>query len=163
MEETAIEKEIKKERKEMEKNPTIYDLLKLEHKDVKNLFKQIVDEESFQGNVYEQIRKALMMHMEGEEKLIYPRLQNAQETRSATLEAFEEHDLARKVMSDIDESSDEETKLAKVKVLSETISHHIEEEEGELFKKSKKVLSSFDEHDLAKQFMAEKMNKLPAL
>ena len=162
MEETAVEKEIKKERKEMEKNPSIYDLLKLEHKDVKNLFKQILGKDSFQENIYGQIRKALTFHMDGEEKFVYPRLQNAPATKVATLEALEEHDVAKKVMADIDDSPDADTKLAKLKVLSDTINKHIDEEEGNLFKKSKKVLSSFDEHDLARQFMTDKMNKIPA-
>lgn len=163
MEETAVEKEIKKERKEMEKNPTIYDLLKLEHKDVKNLFKQIIDKESFQENTYDQIKKALTMHMEGEERLFYPRLQNAPETRMTTLEAIEEHDVGKKVLSDIDNTTDNDDKLAKLKVLSDTISHHVDEEEGELFKKAKKVLSSYDEHELARLFMTEKLNKIPSV
>jgi hemerythrin-like domain-containing protein len=45
-------------------------------------------------------------------------------------------------------------------VLSEAIDMHVEEEENELFKKAKKVLSSDDEHQIAKLFMDEKMSKM---
>ena len=55
-------------------SPNIYDLLKQDHKDVKKLFKHIVDSERFDSGAYAQIKKALKVHMAGEEKLFYPNL-----------------------------------------------------------------------------------------
>lgn len=161
MEDSALQQEMKKEQEELRKNANIYDILKLEHKDVKKLFKEIVDNERYQENIYSQIKMALRLHMEGEEKLLYPKLENNEETRSMILESYEEHDVGKKVIEDIDSSSDEDVKLARVKVLSEVIDHHVEEEEGELFKKARKVLSSEEEHEIARQFMNEKMAKMP--
>ncbi|MGE5533640.1 MAG: hypothetical protein ACM3UN_04760 [Bacillota bacterium] len=80
-----------------------------------------------------------------------------------TLEAYEEHDVGRKIVNDIDDSTDNEVKLAKIKVLSEAINQHVEEEEGELFRKAKKVLSSEDEHEIGRLFMNEKMEKTPKM
>jgi hemerythrin superfamily protein len=160
-----MQAEMEKEQEEVGKNATIYDLLKLEHKDVKKLFKQILDAERYQENIYSQIKMALTLHMEGEEKLFYPKLENNQESRLLTLEAYEEHDVAKKVINDIDMTgaSDKDTRLAKVKVLSEAINHHIEEEERDLFKNAKKVLSSEQEREIARQFMNEKMAKMPKM
>jgi hemerythrin superfamily protein len=158
--ETELEKEVDKEKQKLKENATIYDLLKLEHKDVKKLFKQIVENESYQENVYSQIKKALTLHMEGEEKLLYPRLENDEETRSSILEAYEEHAVAKKVMNDIEDSSDNDARVAKVKVLSDVVDHHVEEEEGELFKKARKILSTDDEREIARKFMDEKMAKM---
>ena len=141
-------------------NMTIYDLLKQDHKDVKKLFKQIVDENRYQDNIYMQIKKALEVHMAGEEKLLYPRLENNAETRQRVLESYEEHDIGKKVINDIDSSAADDAKLAKVKVLSEAIDQHIKQEEGDLFKKAKKVLSSDDEHEIAALFETEKMAKM---
>lgn len=160
MEQTELQKEMEKEREKLKDNATIYDLLKLEHKDVKKLFKQIVENESYQETVYSQIKKALTLHMEGEEKLLYPRLENDEESRLITLESYEEHDVAKKVMTDIDDATDDDAKVAKVKVLSDVVDHHVEEEEDELFKKAKKILSSDDEHEIAKKFIDEKMAKM---
>lgn len=151
---------IRKEQTELKKNATIYDLLKLEHKNVKKLFKQILDEERFQNDVYMKIKNALQVHMEGEEKLFYPRLENNEATRLITLESYEEHEVGKKVINDIDNSTDDETKLAKFKVLCEAIDLHVEEEEGELFKKARKVLSTEDEHEIARLFMDDKMEKM---
>lgn len=155
-----MQEEIRKEQEKLRDNATIYDLLKLEHKDVKKLFKQIVEEERFQESIYSQIKTALQLHMEGEEELLYPRLENNAETRTLTLESYEEHGVGKKVMNDIDNSTDMDDKFAKLKVLSEAIDMHVEEEEGELFKKAKRVLSSEEEREIARQFMDMKLANL---
>lgn len=137
----------------------IYDLIKQDHKDVKKLFKQIVDSEKYDDNVYLQIKKALTVHMQGEEKLFYPRLENNEETHQLVLESYEEHDVGKQIMTDIDMSnkSEDDRMYAKVKVLSEAIDMHIKEEENDLFKKAKKVLSHDDEHEIGRLFEQEKM------
>jgi hemerythrin-like domain-containing protein len=155
-----MEEEIRIEREKIKNNATIYDILKQEHKDVKKLFKQIVDENRYQDDVYMQIKNALAMHMAGEEKLFYSRLENNPETRELVLESFEEHDVGKKVINDIDNSADDDAKLAKVKVLREAIDQHFEEEEGSLFKKAKKVLSNEEEREIARQFMTDKMQNM---
>ena len=55
-----MQEEMRKEQDKLRDNATIYDILKIEHKDVKRLFKQIIDEERFQENIYNQIKTALM-------------------------------------------------------------------------------------------------------
>src|SRR4030042_5897480 len=101
-----MQEEMRKEQDKLKDNATIYDILKIEHKDVKRLFKQIIDEERFQENIYSQIKMALQLHMAGEEKLLYPRLENNAETRTLTLESYEEHGISKKIINDIDNSSD---------------------------------------------------------
>lgn len=155
-----MQEEIRKEQDKIRDNATIYDILKLEHKDVKKLFKQIVDEERFQENIYNQIKTALQLHMAGEEKLLYPRLENNAESKTSTLESYEEHDVGRKIIQDIDDTSDTDAKFAKIKVLSEVIDMHVEEEEDELFKKAKRVLSDEDERMIAKEFLDEKVSAM---
>jgi len=158
-----MQEEMRKEQNKLRNNATIYDILKIEHKDVKRLFKQIIDEERFQENIYTQIKTALTLHMDGEEKFLYPRLENNAETRVLALESYEEHDLGKKIINDIDTSSDMDAKYAKVKVLSEAIAMHVKEEEDELFKKAKRVLSDEDERMIASQFMNEKMANMPKM
>ena len=56
--ENPVDAEMKKEEEELRKNATIYDLLKFEHKDVKKLFKQILDSEnSSQAPIRRQARR----------------------------------------------------------------------------------------------------------
>jgi hemerythrin-like domain-containing protein len=158
-----MQEEMRKEQEKLRGNATIYDILKIEHKDVKRLFKQILDEERFQENVYNQIKLALQLHMAGEEKFLYPRLENNAESRSIALESYEEHDVGKKIISDIDSTTDDDAKFAKLKVLSEAIDMHVKEEEDELFKKAKRVLSDEDERMIARDFMDEKMAAMPKM
>ena len=158
-----MQEEIRKEQDKLKDNTKIYDILKIEHRDVRKLFKQLLDEKQFQENIYSQIKMVLQLHMAGEEKFLYPRLENNSETRIITLESYEEHDLGKKVMHDIDNNSDRDVKFAKLKVLSETIDMHIKEEEAELFKKAKRVLSDYEERTIAREFMDEKMANIPKM
>lgn len=158
--EQSMDEEMRREEDEIRNNGTIYDLLKLEHKDVKKLFKQILDSENFQANIYNAASKALMIHLDAEEKVFYTKLVNNSESRSETLEGYEEHDVARKIMKDIDSSTENDVKFAKLKVLNEAVSQHVDEEEGDIYKKARKVLSKEQEREIAKQFMNEKMAML---
>ncbi len=55
----------------------------------------------------------------------------------------------KQLLSELDtEAKDDETWTAKFTVLKENIEHHVEEEEGELFKKARKVLSQEEIEEL---------------
>jgi len=154
------QEELRREREEVSKNATIYDILKLEHKDVKKLFKQIIDSERYQDNVYRIIKKLLSIHMEAEEKFFYEKLVNNSESRPETLEGFEEHEVTKKAMMDVDDSEENDVKFARVKVLNELVKHHVEEEEDAIFKVARSVLSKEQAQEIAKQFLAEKEAKM---
>jgi hemerythrin-like domain-containing protein len=148
--------EADKEEEIIRKNGTIYDILKLEHRDVKKLFKQILDSEQFQSSIYSQASKSLKVHLDAEEKVFYSKLIDNSESRPETLEGFEEHDVARKIMRDIDSSSDDDVKLARLKVLNEAVKQHVDEEESDIYEKARKVLTREQEQNIAEQFMTEK-------
>jgi hypothetical protein len=142
--------------------PNIYDLLKQDHKDVKKLFNQVIESKRFDEATYALIKKALIVHMNGEEKFFYPRLENNPETRQITLESYEEHDIGKQIINDIDMSDKYrgDWMFAKIKVLSEAIDMHLKEEEDELFKEAKKVISHDDEHRIGRLFQQAKMNAM---
>ena len=81
-------------------------------------------------------------------------------TKELTLEAYEEHHVVDMVMAEIDGLAfDEETWGAKFTVMKENLEHHIEEEEGEMFKQAKQV---FDKDKLTRlgQTMAARKQEL---
>jgi hemerythrin superfamily protein len=144
------------------KNLTIYDLLKQDHQDVKKLFKQIIDSQRYQDSVYSQIKKTLTVHRVGEEKLLYPNLENKNVTRQLVLKSYKEHEIEKKMIDYVDmtSSNDNETRFAIVKMLSEAIDENIKEAEGDLFKKAKKVLSDNEENEIGRLFKKEKMSSM---
>ena len=87
---------MKKEQEKLRENANIYDILKQEHKDVKKLFKQIVDEERFNDSVYIQIKKGIDSCTWLEKKnFSIPRLKTTRKPE-LTLESYEEHELSKK-------------------------------------------------------------------
>ena len=87
----------------------------------------------------------------------------ADETRDITLEAFEEHRLVKQLLGEL-ESLDkgEEKWTAKFTVLKENIEHHVEEEEDEMFKKARKVLSEEDAETLGTRMEKAKAEQMKA-
>ncbi|MGX7927738.1 hemerythrin domain-containing protein [Tsuneonella sp. HG094] len=106
-------------------------LLKADHRKVEELFAKF---ESASGKdrkqaIAEQICTELKIHSMIEEELFYPALRGKIEDDLLD-EAYVEHDGAKVLINDISAGGpDEEFYDAKVKVLSEEIEHHVEEEE----------------------------------
>lgn len=93
-------------------------------------------------DLFAQLKTELDIHAHIEETILYPVLEKAEESRDITLEAYEEHRLVKQLLGELEAAAkDDEQWTAKFTVLKENIEHHVEEEEGEMFKKARKVLS----------------------
>ena len=88
------------------------------------------------------ITAALTAHEAVEETVLYPVLKSHAEAKAIVLEGYQEHHVADVVLKELHglRASDERWG-AKFKVFKENIEHHIEEEEGEMFKTARSVLS----------------------
>ncbi len=76
-----------------------------------------------------------------EEEIFYPALKRHAETKSVTLEGYEEHHVVDLVIDELVELPvDDETWIAKFTVMKENVEHHIEEEEGDMFPKAREVI-----------------------
>jgi len=89
----------------------------------------------------DEICNALIMHTTIEEEIFYPATREASEdTEDMVDEAVVEHASAKDLIAQIMEMDpDDDLYDAKVKVLSEMIDHHVEEEEKEMFPKTKQL------------------------
>ena len=127
----------------------VFTLLKADHKKVAGILEKI-DSTTERGvktreELFTQLKTELDIHARIEETIFYPALKEADETRDITLEAFEEHRLVKQLLRELESlGKGEETWTAKFTVLKENIEHHVEEEEGEMFKKARKVISEED-------------------
>ena len=86
---------------------------------------------------------ALSRHAVIEEQVLYPavRAQLPDET-DTVLEVLEEHHVAKWLLSELDRMTpDDERFTAKFTVLAESVRHHVQEEEGEMFPKLRKSFS----------------------
>ena len=100
-----------------------------------------------------------MIHERIEEEVFYPALKEHPKARDIALEGYEEHHVVDEIMGEL-EATDvtDETWSAKFKVMKENIEHHIEEEEGEMFKQARQIFDDAELEDLGKR-----MNELKQL
>lgn len=135
-------------------------LLKADHKKVKALFKEANElgdrAHAARKKLYEQIDRELTLHTQVEEKIFYPafkaKTKAGTDDRDDILEAYEEHAGAKALMAKIEAlDPTDETYKAKVQVLGEMIAHHVEEEETELFKEARKLLTEDELVSLGEQ------------
>ena len=137
--------------------------LKSEHRDVEELFKRFeglgdTAHKSRQATVGKMI-EALSKHAAIEEQVLYPAVRDRVEGEQddLVLEALEEHHLVKLTLRELESmpSTDERYK-AKVTVLTESVRHHVEEEEKELFPDVRKLFSRAELVELGAQLRAAK-------
>jgi hemerythrin-like domain-containing protein len=122
------------------------DLLETDHRRLEDLLKS---GEETTGRAVKRRTEILMTitieltaHELIEEKVLYPVLKSHPDAKDIVLEGYQEHHVADVVLKELHglRPSDERWG-AKFKVFKENIEHHIEEEEGEMFKTARSVLS----------------------
>jgi hypothetical protein len=142
------------------KSQDAIELLKADHKKVKDLFDdfQDSDEPSEKENIAREAMKELRIHSVIEEEIFYPAVRHAlgQDEEEMMDEAEEEHRVAKTIIEELsEEDMDDEHFEAKFTVLAENIRHHIKEEESGMLKEAKKA-DGLDLDDLGEQLMARK-------
>jgi hemerythrin superfamily protein len=144
----------------------VIELLKKDHDTVEELFKSFEaakeKEDDSRQEIAHQICRELTVHATVEEELFYPAVDQKaetddEETQEKVKEADEEHRLVKVLVAEIEgmDTSDDHFD-AKVKVLKDVVEHHVEEEEGELFPKTRKLMSSDELEELGEQVEARK-------
>jgi Hemerythrin HHE cation binding domain len=143
----------------MAKSQDAIALLKDDHRAVEKLFK---DFEEAKGDgrkekLARQICLELTVHTALEEEIFYPACQGTVE-EDLLKESYVEHDAAKLLIAEIEAAGGESDEFfdSKVKVLSEEIEHHVEEEEkpGGVFAQARK--GKLDLDGLGEQLAARK-------
>lgn len=131
-------------------------LLESDHRRFEALLKQGEDttEAARKGRteLLEALTVQLNAHELMEERVLYPTLQSHAEARDIVLEGYEEHHVADLIVKELQlVATDDERWGAKFKVLKENIEHHIQEEEGEMFRLARGIFSKEELMDLARR------------
>lgn len=149
-------------------SPDAIALLKSDHSEVKQLFDDYdelveseADGEARQG-LAENICAMLVAHTTIEEEIFYPAAREALDEQDLLDEADVEHASAKQLIEEIQSMAPDEALYdAKVKVLGEYVTHHVREEEGEMFPLVKKA--KLDLKALGEAMSARKEELLEAL
>ena len=145
-----------------------FELLKKDHEKVSGIFEKL-DSTTERGvktreELFTQLKQELDVHARIEEEILYPVLKEAKETEDLTLEAYEEHNVVKQLLAELEAlPKDDETWGAKLTVLKENVEHHVEEEEGELFDGAREVLSREQIEELGTRLEEAKLQQKKAL
>ncbi len=137
-------------------------LLKADHEAVSLLFAEYEKTRSVTNKkaVVAEICKALSVHAQIEDEIFYPAVKTALKDKLLVPEATVEHAGVKDLIAQLKGvEPDGEMYDAKVKVLSEYVKHHVNEEQTEMFPKAK--ASSIDMVELGAR-MAERRRELLA-
>jgi hemerythrin-like domain-containing protein len=141
--------------------PNAIQLLEDDHKKVKKLLAQGDDTTEnavkTRTELFEKLKSEMEVHEAIEEEIFYPALKEHPKAKEIVLEGYEEHHVVDTIMGELGETSvEDETWGAKFSVMKENIEHHIEEEEGDMFKKARDVFSTEELDELGAQMEARK-------
>ncbi len=131
----------------------VLSLLKKDHRTVEGMLDRALQCEPNDDKLYDiasEIEKALTVHAAIEEKFFYPILRKRADATEDTVDVFEaytEHDLLKRLIALLQSGRqpDEQFK-AEVQVLSESVKHHVKEEESTIFSLAKELMDK-DELD----------------
>ena len=119
-------------------------LLKRDHRNVERLFKRYRSTTKGKRETLDEITRELTMHMDAEERELYPVLRGSIPDGPADIDdAVKEHKEARALLADL--ANADVTAFdtdAKVATLQRAIDHHVSDEEDEVFPKAQESLGT---------------------
>ncbi len=138
----------------------IFEILKKDHEETLGRFRKLegttAQDSDLRTREFSSLNTELLAHLQAEEDTFYPPLMQSK-YREDALEAVEEHHVLELVLRDLRETAPSiERWRPKLRVLKEMMEHHIEEEEGKIFREVRMVLSQSVAVEIGTQFSAQK-------
>jgi Hemerythrin HHE cation binding domain len=136
-------------------------LLKADHDKMRDLLTQL-ESTTERGvktrqELFATIKGELTLHEVIEEEIFYPELKANPKSEDTVLEAFEEHHVVDLLMGELEALDvSDETWGAKALVMKENVEHHMEEEEGEMFRQARQAFERDELEDLGRRMEARK-------
>jgi hemerythrin superfamily protein len=142
----------------------VLELLKQDHQTVKDLFEQgqQTQDKKHQKQIFKEIKTELERHARLEETIFYPAMEEHEDLKEMVLESLEEHKQMKTVLREMARlSSNSERFKPKFKVLKDNVEHHaVEEEEGKMFPKIRKIINRAELEELGQELEAAKHKRL---
>ncbi len=143
-----------------------FEILIKDHREVDALIAQLeqTNGQTFNSSnkqTFETLRESLTIHAEAEEQIVYPALEEFDETEEQAEHSYDEHAEVKSMLAQLGElepsSKEFQTVLSELK---ESIQHHVREEENELFPKGEELLSESELEAMGQEILAFKQEEM---
>ncbi|MBI1275162.1 hemerythrin domain-containing protein [bacterium] len=140
----------------------IYSYLKKDHRAVAKLMEELLATKDVKTRrlIFTQIKQELTLHADSEEATFYNAIEKATRAQSVQEQmehADEEHDEIREYLEKLsNEPMESESWIEMFGEFKHSVTHHVDEEENDVFEKAKKYLSDEQATQLAKEMDAMK-------
>jgi hemerythrin superfamily protein len=123
----------------------IYETLKSDHLEVKEMINELIAldvKDDYRMILVEEICKALIPHSRAEESVLYNTLRAVDADKSIVMHSYKEHLEAEALLRTLQlmDKANLDWKAVAIK-LRDTLNHHIQEEESNIFAEAKKVFT----------------------
>ena len=144
----------------------IFRRLKEEHTEVNMLIKRVLasNDIDVRRELFPKIRRELLGHAKAEEEQLYTLLRQHPSTASRMDDAYREHSEMEELldrMSTIDYASAEWDEVCRA--LQQTVKHHVDEEENEIFKLAEEFIDKDVARDLEDRYLPAKERVMAGL
>lgn len=134
----------------------LYQMLIQDHREVDNLFEKIEksgeNAKKTRQQLFDKLRQELELHTQVEEKIVYPDFQKHAGVKGFIGEALEEHSEVKQMLRAIGRmepgAADWSARIAELK---KAVTHHVHEEEQQVFPAARKEIGQDEESDLARR------------
>ncbi|MDP2343812.1 MAG: hemerythrin domain-containing protein [Deltaproteobacteria bacterium] len=135
----------------------IYDVLHADHRQILETLEELEEATGEQrSKLLALVADELTLHTVAEDEVLYDRLATNPHMRALILEAKQEHHVVGVLLKELLAlDADDERFFGKIKVLTEVLESHIEEEEEDLFDEARRLLGPAGE-GLAAEFLSAK-------
>jgi len=135
----------------------VFELLIRDHRTIQGLFDQIQnqmdDDPEVARGLFAEVRLQVLAHAHAENAIVYSVFEEIDELTTFVHEGREEHALVERLIDELARMFHvDDAWEAKIKVLSEMVEHHVEEEEKEAFPKARRALGDDGARELGERF-----------
>ena len=143
----------------------IFETLKDEHDLLRSQLAQILDlpndAKVEKQECLEALKKTLQSHTLAEEEIVYEVLLPIEDLESEVREGIEEHRLSNQLLVELNTLDVTQAQWEpKVKALKDLLTHHLKEEEEELFAEGRKIFNSERQKELTDLYLQRKEEAL---
>lgn len=145
----------------------LFRVLVAQHREVDELLEQLGNTDDDQiderARLFETMKAKLLSHAKAEEKTFYAALKRAGEGDDARHAKREHRDIEEALRAADACDYDDSEFLTKVEELADCVTHHVEEEESDVFDAASESMEVDELDQIAEQFLAQQKDEMVAL